>query len=146
MCKQTATHWSSIHVPAIIFQGEPRRCRCRWNGFSEVGTFSGQGARFLTLRLPLSGLHLAVATCPSLGPGMYCLPDSELASPLPTVKLRLPPSMHIQGLPSRYSATQLHLHWGNQNDPHGSEHTVGGKHFAAEVSRVPGWQKLPGGG
>lgn len=42
--------------------------------------------------------------------------------------------MHIQGLRSRYSAAQLHLHWGNQNDPHGSEHTVGGKHFAAEVS------------
>ncbi|XP_053783677.1 carbonic anhydrase 12 isoform X3 [Desmodus rotundus] len=53
-----------------------------------------------------------------------------------SVKLRLPPSMHIQGLPSRYSATQLHLHWGNQNDPHGSEHTVGGKHFAAELHIV----------
>ncbi|XP_036094740.1 carbonic anhydrase 12 isoform X4 [Rousettus aegyptiacus] len=53
-----------------------------------------------------------------------------------SVKLKLPPAMHIQGLPSRYSATQLHLHWGNRNDPHGSEHTVGGKHFAAELHIV----------
>nr|KAF6391419.1 carbonic anhydrase 12 [Pipistrellus kuhlii] len=52
------------------------------------------------------------------------------------VQLTLPPGMHIQGLPSRYSATQLHLHWGDQNDPHGSEHTVGGKHFAAELHIV----------
>ncbi|KAL2790670.1 carbonic anhydrase 12 isoform 3 precursor [Daubentonia madagascariensis] len=52
------------------------------------------------------------------------------------VKLNLPPDMHIQGLPSRYSATQLHLHWGDQNEPHGSEHTVSGKHFAAELHIV----------
>uniref|UniRef100_A0A673U461 Carbonic anhydrase n=1 Tax=Suricata suricatta TaxID=37032 RepID=A0A673U461_SURSU len=52
------------------------------------------------------------------------------------VRLDLPPDMHIQGLRSRYSAAQLHLHWGNQNDPHGSEHTVGGKHFAAELHIV----------
>ncbi|XP_045150890.1 carbonic anhydrase 12 [Echinops telfairi] len=51
-----------------------------------------------------------------------------------SVKLNLVPDMHIQGLQSRYSATQLHLHWGNQNNPQGSEHTVGGRHFAAEVS------------
>ncbi|KAL0601313.1 Carbonic anhydrase 12 [Plecturocebus cupreus] len=44
--------------------------------------------------------------------------------------------MQIQGLPSRYSATQLHLHWGNPKDPHGSEHTIGGKHFAAELHIV----------
>ncbi|XP_054421287.1 carbonic anhydrase 12 [Pteronotus mesoamericanus] len=53
-----------------------------------------------------------------------------------SVKLKLPPSMHIQGLPSRYSAAQLHLHWGNQDDQYGSEHTVGGKHFAAEMHIV----------
>uniref|UniRef100_A0A667GFY3 Carbonic anhydrase n=1 Tax=Lynx canadensis TaxID=61383 RepID=A0A667GFY3_LYNCA len=52
------------------------------------------------------------------------------------VRLNLPSDMHIQGLRSRYSAAQLHLHWGNQNDPHGSEHTVGGKHFAAELHIV----------
>ncbi|KAM7158352.1 carbonic anhydrase 12 isoform 2-T2 [Molossus nigricans] len=53
-----------------------------------------------------------------------------------SVKLELPAGLHIQGLPSRYSAKQLHLHWGNQNDPHGSEHIVGGKHFAAELHIV----------
>ncbi|XP_044774094.1 carbonic anhydrase 12 isoform X7 [Neomonachus schauinslandi] len=52
------------------------------------------------------------------------------------VRLNLTPDMHLQGLGSRYTATQLHLHWGNQNDPHGSEHTVGGKHFAAELHIV----------
>ncbi|XP_045666757.1 carbonic anhydrase 12 isoform X2 [Ursus americanus] len=53
-----------------------------------------------------------------------------------SVRLNLIPDMHLQGLRSRYTATQLHLHWGNQNDPHGSEHTVGGKHFAAELHIV----------
>eukprot|EP00071_Canis_lupus_P035187 XP_022268744.1 carbonic anhydrase 12 isoform X3 [Canis lupus familiaris] len=53
-----------------------------------------------------------------------------------SVRLNLVPDMHIQGLRSRYTATQLHLHWGNQNDPHGSEHTVAGKHFAAELHIV----------
>lgn len=60
----------------------------------------------------------------------------KIAPLLPAVKLKLPRGLYIQGLPSRYSATQLHLHWGDQNDPHGSEHTIGGKHFAAEVSGV----------
>lgn len=50
------------------------------------------------------------------------------------MKLKLPKDMHIQGLGARYNASQLHLHWGDENEPHGSEHTVGGKHFAAEVS------------
>ncbi|XP_064426413.1 carbonic anhydrase 12 isoform X3 [Mirounga angustirostris] len=53
-----------------------------------------------------------------------------------SVRLNLTPDMHLQGLGSCYTATQLHLHWGNQNDPHGSEHTVGGKHFAAELHIV----------
>ena len=44
--------------------------------------------------------------------------------------------MQVWGLGARYNASQLHLHWGDKNDPHGSEHTVGGKHFAAEVSGV----------
>ncbi|KAG8510270.1 Carbonic anhydrase 12, partial [Galemys pyrenaicus] len=53
-----------------------------------------------------------------------------------SVKLNLPPDLHIHGLPFRYSATQLHLHWGSSSDPHGSEHTVGGEHFAAELHIV----------
>uniref|UniRef100_A0A4X1TYT7 Carbonic anhydrase n=1 Tax=Sus scrofa TaxID=9823 RepID=A0A4X1TYT7_PIG len=53
-----------------------------------------------------------------------------------SVKLKLFEDMHIQGLGHRYNASQLHLHWGDQNEPHGSEHTIGGKHFAAELHIV----------
>lgn len=41
--------------------------------------------------------------------------------------------MCIRNLPFEYTASQLHLHWGNRNKSEGSEHTVSGKHFAAEV-------------
>ncbi|KAL1782513.1 carbonic anhydrase 12 isoform X1 [Sigmodon hispidus] len=54
-----------------------------------------------------------------------------------SVRLNLNSDMYIQGLqPHQYRAEQLHLHWGNRNDPHGSEHTVSGKHFAAELHIV----------
>lgn len=54
-----------------------------------------------------------------------------------SVRLNLNSDMYIQGLqPHHYRAEQLHLHWGNRNDPHGSEHTVSGKHFAAELHIV----------
>ncbi|XP_057578729.1 carbonic anhydrase 12 isoform X3 [Hippopotamus amphibius kiboko] len=53
-----------------------------------------------------------------------------------SVKLKLPEELHVQGLGARYNASQLHLHWGDQDDPHGSEHTVGGRHFAAELHMV----------
>lgn len=46
------------------------------------------------------------------------------------------PSMYIRNLPFEYTASQLHLHWGNRNKSEGSEHTVSGKHFAAEVSQA----------
>lgn len=52
------------------------------------------------------------------------------------MKVKLPKDMQLRGLGARYNASQLHLHWGDKDDPHGSEHTVSGKHFAAEVSRV----------
>ena len=64
----------------------------------------------------------------------------KVVSPFLTVRLNLNSDMYIQGLqPHHYRAEQLHLHWGNRNDPHGSEHTVSGKHFAAEVSEWPVW-------
>ncbi|XP_078007321.1 carbonic anhydrase 12 isoform X2 [Phascolarctos cinereus] len=53
-----------------------------------------------------------------------------------SVKLDLPPNMYIKSLGPRYTATELHLHWGNQNNPRGSEHTVDGNHFAAELHIV----------
>lgn len=52
------------------------------------------------------------------------------------MKVKLPKDMQLRGLGARYNASQLHLHWGDKDDPHGSEHTVSGKHFAAEVSGV----------
>lgn len=55
--------------------------------------------------------------------------------------------MYIRNLPFEYTASQLHLHWGNRNKSEGSEHTVSGKHFAAEVrqaqigERNEGWAR-----
>ncbi|XP_028678875.1 carbonic anhydrase 12 isoform X1 [Erpetoichthys calabaricus] len=53
-----------------------------------------------------------------------------------SVELSLPSSMCIGGLPYRYSAAQLHLHWGSTMQPWGSEHTINGKRFAAELHIV----------
>ncbi|XP_017672424.1 PREDICTED: carbonic anhydrase 12 [Lepidothrix coronata] len=53
-----------------------------------------------------------------------------------SVKMYLSPTMSIRNLPFEYTASQLHLHWGNRNKSEGSEHTVGGKHFAAELHIV----------
>ncbi|XP_004855739.1 carbonic anhydrase 12 isoform X5 [Heterocephalus glaber] len=61
-----------------------------------------------------------------------------------SVRLYLHPDMHIQGLGShRFRATQLHLHWGDSKEPFGSEHTISGKHFAAERgSFSPSYDKI----
>ncbi|XP_071424881.1 carbonic anhydrase 12 [Pithys albifrons albifrons] len=53
-----------------------------------------------------------------------------------SVKMYLSPTMAIRNLPFEYAASQLHLHWGNRNKSEGSEHTIGGKHFAAELHIV----------
>uniref|UniRef100_A0A3B1K0Y3 Carbonic anhydrase n=1 Tax=Astyanax mexicanus TaxID=7994 RepID=A0A3B1K0Y3_ASTMX len=53
-----------------------------------------------------------------------------------SVQLSLPSYMQLTGLPHRYSAAQLHFHWGTQNVQAGSEHTVNGKQFAAEMHVV----------
>ncbi|XP_051546208.1 carbonic anhydrase 12-like [Myxocyprinus asiaticus] len=53
-----------------------------------------------------------------------------------SVQLSLPSHMYISSLPHRYSASQLHFHWGSSNLLTGSEHTVNGKRFAAEMHVV----------
>ncbi|XP_036431940.1 carbonic anhydrase 3 isoform X3 [Colossoma macropomum] len=53
-----------------------------------------------------------------------------------SVQLSLSPRMYVSGLPHRYSAAQLHFHWGSPNVLAGSEHTVNGKQFAAEMHVV----------
>lgn len=52
---------------------------------------------------------------------------------VPTVLLSLPSHMHISSLPHRYSAAQLHFHWGSSSLLTGSEHMVNGIRFAGEV-------------
>ncbi|XP_055048985.2 carbonic anhydrase 12 isoform X1 [Misgurnus anguillicaudatus] len=53
-----------------------------------------------------------------------------------SVKISLPSHMYISSLPNRYSAAQLHFHWGSSSLLTGSEHTVNGKQFAAEMHVV----------
>lgn len=49
------------------------------------------------------------------------------------------------GLPARYQATQLHLHWSNFLDK-GSEHSLDGEHFAMEVRAPSGLGPCLGSG
>ncbi|XP_070618268.1 carbonic anhydrase 12 [Erythrolamprus reginae] len=53
-----------------------------------------------------------------------------------SVKMNLSSAMRLRSFPFQYSAAQLHLHWGNRNKQEGSEHTVSGRHFAAELHMV----------
>ncbi|XP_014731042.1 PREDICTED: carbonic anhydrase 9 [Sturnus vulgaris] len=53
-----------------------------------------------------------------------------------TVVLDLPESLALTGgYAQQYRAAQLHLHWGSPSGP-GSEHTVNGRRFAAEIHVV----------
>ncbi|XP_059689712.1 carbonic anhydrase 9 [Gavia stellata] len=69
----------------------------------------------------------------------YSLPASEklkLRNNGHTVLLELPESLAITGgYAQQYRAVQLHLHWGSLLGP-GSEHTVNGRRFAAEIHVV----------
>ncbi|XP_063756566.1 carbonic anhydrase 12 isoform X3 [Eleginops maclovinus] len=53
-----------------------------------------------------------------------------------SVQISLPSKMHISSLPHRYTAAQLHFHWGSSSRPAGSEHTVNSKQYAAEMHVV----------
>ena len=54
---------------------------------------------------------------------------------LPSVQIDLPPTMGItNGLPGRYTAVQMHLHWGGWDlEASGAEHTIDGIRYMAEV-------------
>uniref|UniRef100_A0A663N973 Carbonic anhydrase n=1 Tax=Athene cunicularia TaxID=194338 RepID=A0A663N973_ATHCN len=69
----------------------------------------------------------------------YSLPANEklrLRNNGHTVLLELPESLAITGgYAQQYRAVQLHLHWGSLSGP-GSEHTVDGRRFAAEIHVV----------
>ncbi|XP_070686604.1 carbonic anhydrase 12 [Pempheris klunzingeri] len=53
-----------------------------------------------------------------------------------SVQISLPSKMYISGLPHRYTAAQLHFHWGSSSRPEGSEHRVNSKQYAAEMHVV----------
>ncbi|KAM8860511.1 carbonic anhydrase 14 isoform 3-T3 [Synchiropus picturatus] len=53
-----------------------------------------------------------------------------------SVQLSLPSKMHISSLPHRYTATQLHFHWGSSGKPAGSEHLINSRQYAAEMHIV----------
>ncbi|XP_023599808.1 carbonic anhydrase 9 isoform X2 [Myotis lucifugus] len=82
------------------------------------------------------------AFCPALGPlellgfELPPLPELRLRNNGHTVQLTLPPGLEMALGPGReYRALQLHLHWGSAGRP-GSEHTVGGHRFPAEIHVV----------
>ncbi|XP_078082171.1 carbonic anhydrase 14 isoform X2 [Mustelus asterias] len=76
---------------------------------------------------------------PSIIPEGYNLPETEqleLSNNGHTVKLSLPDSMSIsRGFTQKYLANQLHFHWGSATTS-GSEHTVDGIQYAAEMHIV----------
>ncbi|XP_037348377.1 carbonic anhydrase 9 isoform X2 [Talpa occidentalis] len=82
------------------------------------------------------------AYCPALRPPELLgfelppLPELRLRNNGHTVQLTLPPGLEMALGPGReYRALQLHLHWGSADHP-GSEHTVGGHRFPAEIHVV----------
>lgn len=53
------------------------------------------------------------------------------------MQIDLPPTMIIsKGLPGKYTAVQMHLHWGGWDlEASGAEHTIDGIRYMAEVDQ-----------
>ncbi|KAK1329087.1 hypothetical protein QTO34_011264 [Cnephaeus nilssonii] len=76
---------------------------------------------------------------PALRPHGYDQPGTkplELHNNGHTVQLSLPPTLYLEGLPGKYVAVQLHLHWGQKGSLMGSEHQINSKATAAELHIV----------
>ncbi|XP_036128383.1 carbonic anhydrase 14 isoform X1 [Molossus molossus] len=76
---------------------------------------------------------------PPLQPHGYDQPGTkplELHNNGHTVQLSLPPTLYLEGLPRKYVAVQLHLHWGQKGFPRGSEHQINSEATAAELHIV----------
>lgn len=76
---------------------------------------------------------------PPLQPHGYERPGTqplELRNNGHTVQLSLPPTLYLEGLPRKYVAVQLHLHWGQKGSLEGSEHQINSKATAAELHIV----------
>uniref|UniRef100_A0A3Q2P0I6 Carbonic anhydrase n=1 Tax=Fundulus heteroclitus TaxID=8078 RepID=A0A3Q2P0I6_FUNHE len=53
-----------------------------------------------------------------------------------SLQISLPPKMYLSSLRHRYTAAQLHFHWGSSSRPAGSEHMVNSRQYAAEMHVV----------
>ncbi|XP_068109615.1 carbonic anhydrase 14 isoform X2 [Hyperolius riggenbachi] len=76
---------------------------------------------------------------PPIQPVGYSMPGSTpftLLNNGHTVQLSLPPTMRLRGLPNNYTAVQLHLHWGSEAHPGGSEHTINKQVYPGELHIV----------
>ncbi|XP_010385578.1 carbonic anhydrase 14 isoform X3 [Rhinopithecus roxellana] len=76
---------------------------------------------------------------PPLQPHGYDQPGTEpldLHNNGHTVQLSLPSTLYLGGLPRKYVAAQLHLHWGQKGSPGGSEHQINSEATVAEVGET----------
>ncbi|XP_041511830.1 carbonic anhydrase 14 isoform X1 [Microtus oregoni] len=76
---------------------------------------------------------------PAVQPHGYDQPGTEpldLHNNGHTVQLSLPSTLHLGGLPRKYTAAQLHLHWGQKGSQEGSEHQINSEATVAELHVV----------
>ncbi|XP_054583016.1 carbonic anhydrase 9 [Eptesicus fuscus] len=99
-------------------------------------TCAGRFQSPVDIRPEHTALSPALRPLQLLGFELPPLPELRLRNNGHTVQLTLPPGLQMALGPGReYRALQLHLHWGSAGRP-GSEHTVGGHRFPAEVHVV----------
>ncbi|KAL6093901.1 hypothetical protein STEG23_026398 [Scotinomys teguina] len=88
------------------------------------------------IRPELTSFRRALQPLELLGYALQPLPELSLFNNGHTVQLTLPPGLKMAlGPGQEYQALQLHLHWGTSDHP-GSEHTVNGHRFPAEIHVV----------
>lgn len=88
------------------------------------------------IRLELTSFCRTLQPLELLGYELQSLPELSLCNNGHTVQLTLPPGLKmVLGPGQEYRALQLHLHWGTSDHP-GSEHTVNGHRFPAEIHVV----------
>ncbi|XP_023571732.1 carbonic anhydrase 9 isoform X2 [Octodon degus] len=88
------------------------------------------------IRPGLTAFRQALGPLQLQGFELQPLPELRLRNNGHTVQLTLPPGLEMALGPGReYRAQQLHLHWGSSDRP-GSEHTVNGHRFPAEIHVV----------
>lgn len=88
------------------------------------------------IRPQLTSFRRTLQPLELLGYELPPLPELSLCNNGHTVQLTLPPGLKMAlGPGQEYQALQLHLHWGTSDHP-GSEHTVNGHRFPAEIHVV----------